>query len=69
MGIRPPKINGKEPFDVCEALRKIVKQTPKNETVLMPAVKPSQWWDSTIEAEFEKVKIHKLLQFIADMIE
>jgi len=61
--------NLEDEIDVCKALRDIVKQVPKSDMVLVPAGKPSQWWDCTVELEFEKVEIHKLLQFIADMIE
>lgn len=71
MGIRPPKtiVEKADEYDVCAELRKIVKQVPKKETVLLPAIRPSKWFYGTIETSFETVKIHKLLQFIADMIE
>ena len=58
-------------FDACKALRKIAKQVPERETVLLPNAKPNQWWDGKDKTEqnFETVNVQKLLQFIADMIE
>ena len=56
-------------YDVCAELRKIVKQVPRKDTVSMPYLPVSGWLNGTIEPHFEEVKIHKLLQFIADMIE
>ena len=56
-------------FDIPQELRILADGVPEDETVLLPAIKPSQWWDATVEADFEPVKIAKLLQFIADMME
>ncbi|KKN22353.1 hypothetical protein LCGC14_0916190 [marine sediment metagenome] len=71
MNVRVPKTEGKEPYDACKALRDIVKQMPERETVLLPNTKPNQWWDGKdkTDQDFETVNVHKLLQFIADMIE
>jgi len=56
-------------FDICAELRRLAQKQPKRETVLLPACKASDWWKCDVEVDFEPVKISKLLQFLADMIE
>jgi len=60
---------GSADFDICAELRKLAKMQPKRETVLLPMCNVSDWWNVEIEPDYEPVKISKLLQFIADMIE
>lgn len=55
---------------ICGSLRILSKQINPGSTVLLPALKPSEMMDDskTDRANFELVRLAKLLYFIADMI-
>ena len=48
---------------VADELRELAGAIPEEED------KPSEFWDSTKETNFEKVSISRLLRFVADMYE
>ena len=56
-------------IEICEKLRELSEQIPKNLDVLLPDCKPKEFYSADIEVPFENVKLSKLLRFIADMME